>query len=203
VTPPGLIAAGTGAPDDAVLAHAAAAGDADAMTALLERHFDYVHAICLRALRDPAAAEDARQETLLRIATRIRSFDHRSSFRTWVFAIARNVVLNELRARRREPVPSAGRSAAVADPGRGLDARLDLMAALDQLPPARREVIVLRYLCDLPYEEIAEVLGIPLNTVRTRLRRALGNLRVILGNSAAAHGVEARQVLDVMEGSSD
>lgn len=171
------------------------------MAALLERHYDYVQALCLRALRDPVAAEDARQEVLLRIASQIRSFDHRSSFRTWVFAITRNVILNEIRARRRVPAPAASRHARIADPSHAVDVRLDLSAALDQLPVARREVIVLRYLCDLPYDEIAEVLGVPLNTVRTRLRRALGNLRVILGNSARDSGVEAGH--EALERSSD
>jgi RNA polymerase sigma-70 factor, ECF subfamily len=81
--------AGTEVQSDAALAERAAAGDAAAMAALIDRHFDYVHAICERMLRDPAAAEDARQEVLYRAARGIRSFDRRSSFRTWVFAIAR------------------------------------------------------------------------------------------------------------------
>jgi RNA polymerase sigma-70 factor, ECF subfamily len=193
VTSPQRVAAETEAPDDAVLASQAAAGDAAAMAALLDRHFDYVHAICLRMLRDPAAAEDARQEVLFRASSRIRSFDQRSSFRTWIFAIARNVVLNEIRSRDRAPVPTEAVET-VADTAaeeRDADARLDIDAALARLSPARREVIVLRYLCDLPYQEIAEVLGIPVNTVRTRLRRALGDLRVIIGNSSGLGGVEA------------
>jgi len=184
VTPLQRVAADTQAPGDAVLASQAAAGDSVAMAALLDRHFDYVQAICLRMLRDPGAAEDARQEVLFRVASRIRSFDQRSSFRTWVFAIARNVVLNEIRSRARTPAPAEAVETAV-------DTRLDVDAALARLSAARREVIVLRYLCDLPYQEIAEVLGIPVNTVRTRLRRGLGDLRVIIGNSSGLGGVEA------------
>jgi RNA polymerase sigma-70 factor, ECF subfamily len=193
VTPPQRVAADTQAPDDdAVLASQAAAGDAAAMAALLDRHFDYVHAICLRMLRDRVAAEDARQEVLFRAASRIRSFDQRSSFRTWIFVIARNVVLNEIRSRGRAPVLTEAVEAAadVAVDDRDPDTRLDVDAALGRLSAARREVIVLRYLCDLPYQEIADILGIPVNTVRTRLRRALGDLRVIIGNSSGLGGVE-------------
>jgi RNA polymerase sigma-70 factor, ECF subfamily len=189
VTLPQRVAAGTEAPDDAVLATRAAAGDAAAMAALLERHFDYVHAICLRMLRDLGAAEDARQEVLFRAASRIRSFDQRSSFRTWIFVIARNVVLNEIRSRGRVPVPAGAVDTADAGTESQADTRLDIDAALARLPAARREVIVLRYLCDLPYQEIAETLGIPVNTVRTRLRRGLGDLRLIIGNSVGAGGV--------------
>ena len=106
MTPPPHLPAESAARDDAELARQAAAGDATAMTILLERHFDYIHAICLRMLRDRHAAEDARQEVLYRIASRIRSFDQQSSFRTWAFAIARNVILNEIRARNRVPMPA-------------------------------------------------------------------------------------------------
>jgi RNA polymerase sigma-70 factor, ECF subfamily len=193
MTPPERVVAETDAPDDAALASRAAGGDAEAMAALLQRHFDYVHAICRRMLRDPVAAEDARQEVLFRAASRIRSFDQRSSFRTWIFVIARNVVLNEIRSRDRIPVPAGalGATMAVASGEPEADTRLDIDAALERLSAARRDVIVLRYLCDLSYQEIAEVLDVPVNTVRTRLRRALGDLRVLLGNSPGLGGVQA------------
>jgi RNA polymerase sigma factor (sigma-70 family) len=204
MTLPPHFPAESAARDDAELARQAAAGDATAMTILLERHFDYIHAICLRMLRDRHAAEDARQEVLYRIASRIRSFDQQSSFRTWAFAIARNVILNEIRARNRVPMPAGIPDTVTAEPGEPqADARLDISAALDGLSAARREVIVLRYLCDLSYREIADVTGIPLNTVRTRLRRALGDLRVILGNSPDSTGVKAWRERDPLGSSSD
>ena len=189
--------AGAG-PDDAVLAARAADGDAAAMALLLERHFDFVHAVCRRVLADPAAAEDARQEALFRIASGIRSFDGRSSFRTWAFVIARRVALNAIRSADRTPVPDqaaaerAGARSAGATPGveGAVTARVDVDTALRQLPAPRREVVVLRYLCDLSYEEIAQTLGVPLNTVRTRLRRGLSDLRAILGNFPGPSGVE-------------
>jgi RNA polymerase sigma-70 factor, ECF subfamily len=198
VTPPQRAAAQTKAQtetqddtaqDDAVLAGRAAEGDAEAMAVLLERHFDFVHAVCRRMLRDPAAAEDARQEVLFRVASRIGSFDQRSSFRTWVFVIARNVVLNEIRTRGHTPVPAGAIGATAESDEPHADTRLDIDTVLTQLSPSRRDVIVLRYLCDLSYQEVAEVLGIPVNTVRTRLRRALGDLRVLLGNYPSLDGV--------------
>jgi RNA polymerase sigma-70 factor, ECF subfamily len=185
--------------DDAELAARAAGGDADAMGVLLERHFDFLHAVCRRVLADPAAAEDARQEVLFRIARSIRSFDQRSSFRTWAFVIARRVALDAIRSRDRAPVPDQAviERAGTERQGRGsgvdnvVAARVDIDAALRVIPAERREVVVLRYLCDQSYEEIAQTLGVPLNTVRSRLRRGLADLRGILGNFPGPDGVQA------------
>jgi RNA polymerase sigma-70 factor (ECF subfamily) len=192
--------ADVGAAGDEELARRASRGDAVAMAALLERHFDFVHSVCRRVLRDRGAAEDARQEVLARAAAGIRTFDHRSSFRTWIFVIARRVCLNMLRSQVRVPLPAS--SSGLEPPEvatssyrnsveAGVDARIDVDAALGQLPRSRREVVVLRYLCDLSYEEIADVLDIPLNTVRTRLHRGLAELRPLLSQPDDAVSVRA------------
>ena len=163
------------------------------METLLDRHFDFVHSVCRRIFRDPGHAEDARQETLFRAASRIRSYNELSSFRTWIFVLARNVSLNVIRAQHRVPDPIAAvRHPTTSGPAqeRAVDTRLQIDTALDHLPRERRDVIVLRYLCDLPYNEIAEVLDVELNTVRSRLRRGLEDLREILGNPVTTSRVK-------------
>jgi RNA polymerase sigma-70 factor (ECF subfamily) len=109
-------------------------------------------------------------------------FDGRARFGTWAYRIATNACLDELRRRRRRPVtglpdevdPASGR-AQLAAPGPGVDTavadRLDVDAALATLPPDFRAAVVLRDLCALDYDEIAQVLGIPPGTVRSRIAR--------------------------------
>jgi len=182
--------------DDDTLADQAAAGDPGAMTALLERHFDYVNSVCRRIVRDPGRTEDARQETLFKAARMITSFDHRSSFRTWLHAIACNVSLNQLRSERRVPVPEPeGERAPSGTVGpasfeRAVEARIDIDAALERMTVQYRDVIILRYLCDLDYEGIAEVLDISIGTVRSRLNRGIAQLRkIFLGNLSTVSDV--------------
>jgi RNA polymerase sigma-70 factor (ECF subfamily) len=171
---------------DRVLVTHAQGGDQAAMTALLTRHFDYVHAVCRRILRDPGDAEDARQDALIRAARYIAQFDGRSEFRTWLHALTRNVCLNVIRAKSRVEVPVDE----LPEPAAGgyqrgdqdaVATRLDVEAALAALPEAFRDTVVLRYLFDLDYAQIAQTLDIPINTVRTRLRRGRAELIRLLG----------------------
>ena len=178
--------------DDGVLATRAGEGDRAAMEVLLERHFDFVHAVCRRIVDDPQLAEDARQETLFRAARRIRSYNHESAFKTWLFSIARNTSLNLVRAHHPRAELDPDRGARPSTSGRAqeraVDDRMEIDAALERLAGERRDVIVLRYLCDLPYNEIAEVLDVELNTVRTRLWRGLADMRKLLKSPAWASG---------------
>ena len=188
VTEPEVQAPAGSERDDETLARQAANGDREAMETLLDRHFDFVHAVCRRILRDPGLAEDARQETLFRAASRIRTYQATSSFRTWIFVIARNASLNIIKAQHRVPVPVGEFPRAVASgpaQERAVDTRLEIDAALEQLSKDRRDVIVLRYLCDLPYGEIADLLDVELNTVKTRIFRGLTDLRGVLATRSA------------------
>jgi RNA polymerase sigma-70 factor (ECF subfamily) len=174
--------------DDDVLATAAAGGDRRALEQLLERHADRVHGVCRRVLANPEDALDATQEAMIAIARGIGRFDGRSAFTTWMYRVATNAALDEGRRRGRRPVPLDELPEAPAV-GSALDAqvgaRLDVDAALAQLPEEFRVAVVLRDLCDLDYAEIAAALDIPPGTVRSRIARGRAALADVLGNHDA------------------
>jgi RNA polymerase sigma-70 factor (ECF subfamily) len=147
-------------------------------------------------LGNDADALDATQDALVSALRALGRFDGRSSFGTWIYRIATNVCIDELRRRRRRPVTGYAMDiadAAAADEfshrqpgslsrpprtGGGLDpadvvaARVDVDAALASLPVEFRTAVVLRDVCDLPYDEIAAIVGVPVGTVRSRIARA-------------------------------
>ena len=173
--------------DDASLAAAAAAGDRPALETLLERYADRVHAICRRIVVNSEDALDATQEALIAIARGIASFDGRSAFTTWLYRVATNAALDELRRRSRRPVPLDATLDLESPSGEGaVDARLDVDRALAEVPEEFRTAVVLRDLADLDYPEIAAVLGVPLGTVKSRIARGRRALRIELGNQSAA-----------------
>ena len=193
---------------------AAQAGDRAALDALLRRHHERLWRLCRRVVGNDHDAQDALQDALVAIARGIRRFDGRSAFSTWSYRVTANACLDELRRRRRRPVPGA-LGAGPADGGAGpgsphdaldgsdglrpafaagerggphaidaVDGRLDVDAALAQLPHDFRVAVVLRDLCDLDYAEIARVLDLPPGTVRSRIARGRGQLADLLGNPA-------------------
>jgi RNA polymerase sigma-70 factor (ECF subfamily) len=176
--------------DDNQLAARAASGDRGALDTLLDRHADRIHALCRRVIGHPEDALDATQEAMIAVARGIRRFDGRSAFTTWLYRVATNAALDELRRKRRrpEPVDVQGVVRADAAAGPGLDVvvadRVDVDAALATIPTDFRVAVVLRDLCDLGYAEIADVLGIPPGTVRSRIARGRTLLATLLGNPA-------------------
>jgi RNA polymerase sigma-70 factor (ECF subfamily) len=163
--------------DDDVLARRATAGDAGALDTLLRRHTTLVHAVCRRILGNPDDALDATQEALIAIARKIGSFDGRSKFSTWAYRVATNAALDESRRRARRPLPTETLPEN-ALPHDGVD----VDAALAQLTPEYRAAVALRDLVGMDYAEIAEVLGIPAGTVRSRISRGRAALADLLGN---------------------
>ena len=179
------------AADDAQLVAAAQAGDRLALDRLLRLHYDRVHAVCRRIVGTSHDADDAAQEAMIRIVKGLRSFDGRSSFGTWAYRIASNTALDELRKRRRRPllhvVDDDGDVPEVADrlAERHVEAiveRLSLDDAIADLPDDFRAAVVLRDVADLDYSEIAEVLGVPIGTVKSRIARGRSLLADHLGN---------------------
>jgi RNA polymerase sigma-70 factor (ECF subfamily) len=176
--------------DDAALVAAAQAGDRSALETLLRRHHDRLYAVCRRLTGSDADGADACQEAMISIVRGLARFDARSSFGTWAYRVATNAALDELRRKRRRPEPEAELPEAwdggpVSNDGIGAVAdRLDIDAALSRLPAEFRAPVVLRDLCGLSYEEIAEVLEIPPGTVRSRIARGRGALAGLLGDSS-------------------
>lgn len=177
---------------DTELVSAAAGGDRRALDLLLRRYAAQVHAVCRRLTGNADDADDAMQEALVAIARGIARFDGRSRFSTWVYRVATNAALDELRRRRRRPDPAERDDGTEPAPERALDAsvadRVDLDAALARLPPDFRAAVVLRDLCALDYGEIAEVLGIPIGTVRSRIARGRAGLVPLLTEAAESTG---------------
>ena len=173
---------------DEVLVAAALDGDAKALDSLLRRHHDRVYALCRRLAGNDADAADATQEALITIVRRLDRYDGRARFTTWMYRVATNACLDELRRRKRRPTPTdddflADRPANNQPVETNVADRLDVDAALAQLSPEFRAPVVLRDLCGLDYAEIAEVLELAPGTVRSRISRGRGALaHVLAGN---------------------
>jgi len=172
------------APDDA-LVEAAVADDRRALEVLLERHADRLYGVCLRVLADREDALDATQEALIAVTRGLARFDRRSRFTTWSYRVAVNAALDVARRRRRAPLPSEP----ISDPVSAappiddrVAAQIDVTDALALVPLEQRVAIVLRDAYDLEYAEIAEILDVPLGTVRSRIARGRNALAEELGN---------------------
>ncbi|MGZ4709277.1 MAG: RNA polymerase sigma factor [Acidimicrobiales bacterium] len=170
---------------------AAQAGDRDALDALLRRHYDRVHAICRRMTGNDHDALDATQDALIAITRGLDRYDGRAAFTTWAYRVTTNACLDELRRRKRRPVPASDDRDEMGSPPESGSAqsgaphldqavadRLSIDGALQALPAEFRAPVVLRDVLGLDYAEIADVLAIPPGTVRSRIargRRALAD----------------------------
>ena len=152
---------------------------------MLRLHYDTVRAICHRIVLNKSDAEDAAQLALMSIVRALPSFDGRSKFSTWIYRIATNAALDEVRRIQRRPLPTDKESvydSPASDRTGAVNAHIDITAALAQLPEEYRTAIVLRHIADLEYEEIAAIQGVPVGTVRSRLSRGRAQLADIVGN---------------------
>lgn len=160
-------------------------GDERAFMALYDRYASRVHGLTLRILGDPMLAEEATQDTFLKLWSRAREYHaERGNFLPWLLTIARRVAIDRLRLEARRPALSNP-----TDPDETLPDFPDLDSGTDEsrwrslyfavqaLHPDQRSVIELAYYQGMSQSEIAEVLGWPLGTVKTRLRAAMENLR--------------------------
>ena len=143
----------------------------------MRRHYDRIHAVCRRIAGGSRDADDACQEALIKIVRNLPRFDGRSSFGTWAYRIATNASLDELRKRERRPKldrddntidRADDRAAQRVD---HVGDRLVLDAALADLPDDLRAAVVLRDVANLDYSEIAQVLEVPVGTVKSRISR--------------------------------
>ncbi len=175
---------------DAELARRCRADHAEAWRELVRRHSAMVHRLSVRMLGTGADADDAFQETFLRVRRSFDGFDPTRPLRPWVSRIAYNVCLRRLgtasRAIAEGVEPSALQSHAdVREPGPEERAALGeaseiLSEALHELSAQDRAIVLMRYREGLSLAEVSEATGLPVNTVKTRLHRARGALRKVL-----------------------
>lgn len=197
------LAVALGEPDDELLVQRAQGGELAAFSALVRRHQDRVYSLCLRWLRDPALAEEVAQDVFISVHRALPGFRGEARFTTWLTRVTVNHCKNKRlyesrRARdRHEPLEGLARpdrpDRELADERAGTDRALQrseasalLLAALDALDEGHRAVIVLRDLEDLNYDEIAELLSVPVGTVKSRLHRARHQLALALGRRMGA-----------------
>jgi RNA polymerase sigma-70 factor (ECF subfamily) len=161
-------------------------GDARAFEVLVRRHRTPLFSFLVRLTGDRGRAEDLCQEAFLKAVRASGEWEPRARVQTWLYAIARNLAVDEARRqafRRAEPLDGGAAAAAATDepaPDRAADAALlrpKLEAALSALPEEQREVFLLREYAGLRFHEIAQVTGTPENTVKSRMRYALEALR--------------------------
>lgn len=186
--------------DEASLIAAAQDGDKRALDRLLRLYEPQVHALCRRITGNETDAHDAAQDALIAVVRGLPRFDGRSRFSTWLYRVATNACLDELRRRHRRPVvglPELGgvavelvdpRQEAVADQVVG---RSFVDEVLADLPDAYRAALVLRELGQFGYAEIAEILGVPTGTVRSRIARGRAHLAERLAGDRSPVGPES------------
>lgn len=176
-------------PADEVIIQLVQAGRGqEAFECLVPAYRRRVFGLAFSILRDRAAAEDLAQEVFVKLWQALPRYDGRAKLSTWIYAITRNAAVSALRARRRSVSLS---DAAILAEVEGLAAEagpdpgdLDLRRRIEALPEKQRQAITLYYLDERPVEEVAEMMGLPANTVKTHLHRARARLAEALGVAA-------------------
>lgn len=193
--------------DDQDLVRASMTGDREAYGILVRRYEDRLYPTLLRLVGSPDDALDLRQDAFVRAYEKLDQFQGESSFYTWLYRISVNLALSKRRKHelRCVPFPDPDRlelegEAAKSDPTIGAE-RAEacdvIQAALNELDEDYRAVVVLKDLDGLRYEEIAEMLEIPIGTVRSRLHRARSELKArilpVLEPKEVVRGIAGRQ----------
>jgi len=195
----------TGAPDRALQDLWVARlreGDEEALREVVHAFGERLTAVVSGILRDRDAVDDVVQETFTKAFYRIGSFKGGSSLYTWLYRIAVNAAKDYIKSRQRRPASSfddlpgrASLPAGTAPMVEGLERRelrLSVREAIARLPRRFRNVLALREIGGLPYNEIADVLGLSLGTVESRLFRARRRLRSLLAREDSASSVERK-----------
>jgi RNA polymerase sigma-70 factor (ECF subfamily) len=156
-------------------------GDPEAFAALVKRHEVRLYNVCLRILGDADDALDATQDTFLTALRKLDQFRGDAAFSTWMHRVAVNTCYDLLRKRRRQPMlrlageddrdPMQDEGPSTPDPADAVVGGIDAARALARVPEDFRIVLVLADVQDLPYEEIARILDVPVGTVKSRVHR--------------------------------
>lgn len=158
--------------DGSSLLDRARQGDHGAFADLIGPSRQMAFTVCLRICGDEATALDALQEALISAWQHLDRFDGRARFSTWLYRIAHNAALMQVRQRSRQSAAVGAPVTEGQDPIALSDTVREVRWALAQLPPEYRAALVLREYADMSYSEIAAAQGIPENTVKSRLARA-------------------------------
>jgi len=159
----------------------------EAITLLLPAFRRKVFGLAYSFLRDREAAEDVTQDVFIKVWRALPGFDGRASLSTWIYAIARNASLSALRARRPQSSlsdPEVMDAVEAIDPAPSADAILEraaLLRLVDQLPTKQRQVIMLFYMEEQSHEGVANMLAMPVGTVKTLLHRARARMSAAAG----------------------
>jgi RNA polymerase sigma-70 factor (ECF subfamily) len=186
-------------PTDEVLMIRFQGGERTAFALLVKRHQSPLFNFALRHLGSATAAEEVVQDAFVRVVRSAAEFKHAARFSTWLYTIARNLCVDEARKRshRRHPSldqpkrseegegPTLGEqtsdaSASVERAAVSAEIRARVLEAIEELPDEQREVFLMREVSSLPFKEIAEIVGVPENTIKSRMRYALERLQAAL-----------------------
>ena len=189
----------------AVLVRRAQAGDRDALSTLVQSQQTYVYSIAMSLMHNPADAADMTQEAFIRLMRSLGTYRAETKFTTWLYRLVTNICLDGLRRRGRtidsldepssgqggEDAQTSGERLADTDrwtqPEQELELResaTEVRTALASLPAAQRLALTLHYFEDQRYEDIADVMGLPLNTVKSHIRRGKERLALVLSSPA-------------------
>jgi RNA polymerase sigma-70 factor, ECF subfamily len=184
------------------------AGDSNAFEFLYKSHSRRVYGLCLRMVRNPAAAEDLTQEAFLQLFRKIHTFRGESNFSSWLYRLTFNVVLMKLRKKRHveisldEPAEPSGEYSKplreLGGPDRRISGMLDhvnLGKAIDQLADGYREVFILHDVEGYEHREIAKILGFSIGNSKSQLFKARLRLRSLLREALRSRAREERECL--------
>lgn len=189
-------------------------GNDEAFTQLIKEYEDKVYNLCLRMSGNRDDAQDLAQEAFLKAWRGLRFYKQEASFSTWLYRLTSNVCIDYLRQKKRRPVQSLTADDEeeaqydVVDPAptpyeqaENTQVREAVAAAMDGLEEEFRQVLTLRVVEELSYDEIAQIMDLKVGTVKSRLARAREKLRKILlknGNDLFSHNVKKGREEDVL-----
>jgi RNA polymerase sigma-70 factor (ECF subfamily) len=173
----------------------AISGDRQAFSEIVELYKNKIYQVAFRMLGNRSEAEDIGQETFLRVYANLARYDQEHKFSTWIYRIATNLCIDQLRKRQfvysldQEIAATDGLDmySQIADEGKGpeaeavtLEVQLEVQQALNQLPAKYKSIMVLRYIEDLSLQEISEIVDLPVTTIKTRIHRGREALKNLL-----------------------
>jgi len=185
--------------EDLALVEAFKRGEESAFTAIVIKYREAIYRIARRLVHSHEDASDVTQEVLIRVHRALPRFAGRAQLRTWLFRITVNLCLDFAARRSRDAIPAGQSHEPAAHPGDGPAEWVErrelgeaVARAIDALPPRQRAMVVLRVYQDLPYADIARIMGCAEGTVKATMFAAFGKLRTALAAQALDGGGRMR-----------